>query len=230
MQFSHNFQSDLHTVLSAIEARERFVFARYGDGERKVAMAEKIDVNKPKEHWKFAPGENLDLHQAMVRSLNENDEAWHIGISCPCCDRESASWYRAAAKCPPERMTFANLFVNGNWTLASQVLLGYVYRDEVTLACSSVQRHTALFPIPQSMPLDAAANCKWWATLLLESEKPIFCAAGPMTNIIAHQYLLQGGEMPFIDIGSCLDPFIHGMGTRGYHYPGSETGMRACHW
>ena len=71
----------------------------------------------------------------------------------------------------------------------------------------------------------------------MPTSRPIFFAAGPLGKIAAVRYWKRAAAglidkpQAVIDIGSSLDPWIHGgAATRRYHRKASDTRDRVCWW
>ncbi|HEV3024077.1 MAG TPA: hypothetical protein VGX76_16490, partial [Pirellulales bacterium] len=89
-----------------------FAFARFGDGERAICMGSTV---KAQDGWAYAGGPSkfaADLNAA----LRYADPGYYLGISDACCDRAAKEWYLARIAVPMSQVTFANIFVNANYT------------------------------------------------------------------------------------------------------------------
>ena len=68
---------------------------------------------------------------------------------------------------------------------------------------------------------------------LCKETKTILVAAGPASNIIIHLYWTRcpvEKRRVICDIGSALDPWLHGRLTRGYHDPKHPNRKKVCVW
>ncbi|MDR2399091.1 MAG: hypothetical protein LBD61_01425 [Endomicrobium sp.] len=94
-----------------IKMGENFALTRNGDGERAVMSGSTLKAQEG--GWKF-PDYICALGKDCSRSLLINNDKFFYGISCPCCDEESYYWYRSRIN--TKNITFANLWINGNYT------------------------------------------------------------------------------------------------------------------
>jgi hypothetical protein len=237
MKFTHDHAADLETLIHELEHGEPFAFTKFADGERLLLDRVKHDLRKPFEEW--SSGEETPFVGRLRESLTANIPGYHIGISCACCGDSSGykhgvsdqQFYLDQITMPLERVTFANVFVNGNAQRWQEWLDG-----KVRLMVSSSDSSHERFKVPKN-----AVNTDWdidgLVSRLIELgdgpslRAPIFVAAGPAGNIIVHEYWKRGPRnRTIVDVGSTLDPWIHGAATRGYHHPDHPNRKKVCVW
>lgn len=220
-----DFDQDLQEIISLLESGKRFAFSRFGDGEYLIAKGIPARVDKPAEHWISGPGSAgfaARLNQAL---LAPQDPDFYMGLMCPCCDRVAWEWLSARVLLT-EQITFATLFTNANYPVWHQYCVESDLRRKSLLVSSA----GGDFQVPKN-----AVNQDWGLdtlvdTLVAQADKPILVAAGPASNIIIHQYWSRGGGQAVLDIGSSLDPEIHGIETRSYQMLDSVCRNKVCYW
>lgn len=205
MRFTRNYLKDLRTLKKAF-GKERFAFARFGDGERTIMTG---GIYHCSDGWVYggkAPGRYKAL---LTESLGYSHPDYYIGIE----GRQSLPrmcWYMAHMNTPVERITDACLFVNSRWKESRKWMQGI--RRQCALVGSGKRvdfriPHNCLQPEYDYAPLLAK---------LLEVQKPILLAGGPLANILVMEYLKAGGRQTIIDIGTVLDLEMFGKPTRCY--------------
>lgn len=220
-----DFVQDLQEIIKLLESGKRFAFSRFGDGEYLIAKGVPARVDKPAEHWISGPdsvGFAARLNQALQAT---QDPDFYTGIMCPCCDRVAWQWF--CERVPiTEQVTFATLFTNANYSVWHRYCLKSRLRERSLLVSSA----GGDFQVPRN-----AVNQDWGLenlvqSLLDQADKPILVAAGPASNIIIHQYWSRGGVQAVLDVGSSLDPEIHGIKTRSYQMPETACYNKVCQW
>lgn len=215
MRFTQDFRSDFDQFDFH---GPPFAFVRFGDGERSICQGVAL-VNCDGWHY---DGRASRFASELNASLTFNAPDYYIGISDGCCDREARDWFLARLQVPLDQVTFANIFVNGNYQrfrrldLSRTVLVASVGGD------FTVPEHL----INSDFDLDALVD------RLLAVDRPILFAAGPASCVLIHKYWTRAGanRQTVVDIGSALDEVLKGRKTRGYHYPGSLTANKVCRW
>jgi hypothetical protein len=226
MNFTHDFREDL----DAIDFDgEPFALGRFADGERALVQMRPVPTA---DGWTVPPLP-MPLTRRLGTALRADTEGWHIGISCPCCDRKAHKWYCSQVRLPARQLTYSNIFVNANHerflekigplhTLMDRFFLVSPNRDKANLTIAA----NAVNCLPPF-------NVDEFACQLLGARCPILLIAGPAGAAIAWTYwrLAAAKErQTIIDVGSALDPWIHGRRTRGYHNPDHPNRTQRCRW
>jgi len=220
IRFTQDFKQDLERIRFA---GRPYAFVRFGDGERAHCVNRPV---KAAAGWAY-DGSDTPLSRKVRTLVTSNTPGMYLGISCPCCDKPSHEWYQRNMTTPIDRVTYANLFVNGNHKRFMR-MYGTLKRSDIFLVSCAKGDIT----VPKN-----AVNPEWDYTKALEKlltvRKPIFVAAGPIKCGLIYDYWTQVPEenrQIIIDIGSSLDPMIHGRATRRYQKPGTDTSTRTCVW
>lgn len=212
--FTHDFQEDFKKIDLK---RHPFALARFGDGEMAICSGRAVKVS---DGWSFGGGEN-QFSSLLNQALRADLEGFHIGISCRCCDAKGNAWYRANVQAPEERWTFANIFANGNYDAFLKLDLA----NTALVSCRGGDVSVPQHAIHDNLDLDEIL-CQLFAL-----DRPILVAAGPLSCILIHQYWLRAPrKQVIIDIGSSLDPILHGRPTRAYHREEHVNRRKVCIW
>lgn len=221
IHFVQNFKSDLEQIRFK---GEPYAFVRFGDGERALSTNRPV---RAAARWRY-DGSDTPLSRRVKKLVTSNIPGLYMGISCPCCDNNAHKWYLETVATPLDRITYANLFVNGNYKRFLEKF-NALKREDFFLVSHA---HGDI-----DVPLNAVCPA-WDYTQALEKlltvKKTILVAAGPVKCGLIHDYWTQVAEenrQIIIDVGSALDVIvIHGKATRGYHHPEKVTATRICHW
>lgn len=253
MQFSHNFAADLASI--DWFSGQPFALVRFADGERSILERRQIPTA---DGWRL-PSESfrLALDKALTYPDGQLETGcYHVGISCPCCDAESHRWYldKLPAK-QHSRLTFSNLFANANWETFLERCRNSPPRSVGWVGPYPVDALPKfLYPVawvPRNLvndPLWEQKIDRICDKMVHESsDGPLFVSAGPAAKIIIHRYWSRSRahiseysddaayprdfdhRHTVIDIGSALDPYIHGGPRRGYQTQKSEE-RKVCVW
>jgi hypothetical protein len=217
--FTHSFKADLRKIRFT---GNPYAFIRLGDGERAICMG--VAITPRTELWHYHGGDTA-VSAAIKELVYKHEPGIKLGISCSCCDRKAAIWYRKNVATPAKDITFANLFVNSNYR-EFMSMIDRLGRNNYTLvACKSAD-----ITVPENALTDDYDPAETVKEMLL-STKPILVAAGPVKcKLILDYWRLAKNKQIVVDIGSTLDPIIHGKETRRYHSPDSPTASRVCTW
>ena len=140
MTFPCNPQSQIHNPQSRMRFTQDFrrdfdqfdfrgppfAFVRFADGERAVCTGRPI---QGADGWNYSGGSS-PFRDALFAALRYTDPDYYIGVSDGCCDPEAKAWYLREIALPLSRVTFSNIFVNGNYSRFRQLHLS----DAATVA------------------------------------------------------------------------------------------------
>lgn len=108
-----DFNEDIKILFNKLKNGEKFSFSKYADGEFEILINRKITNC---DNWTFNPKIDQKYREELLKSFKYNDKGYYIGISCPCCvSTKDVNWMRNTITCDLENLTWANLFVNGNY-------------------------------------------------------------------------------------------------------------------
>lgn len=233
------YRKDLEILVDKLKNREHFAFSKYADGELHAL------INKPVnngEFW-FIPEEHEKSRKALIDSFQYQDESYFVGVSCPCCigGRPVHNWMKSQSGQPEERLTWANIFVNGNYKYYLENMVPLYSEFDVYLVSNSDSNLDKLpFEVKRHFQIGKNAWVKDYELIdemkTFISEQQIkdslflFCA-GPFGNILTHQLYEFSKDNTFIDIGSTLNPLLLGEEGKNRGYLRSESSInKICVW
>ena len=108
-----NFTKDLEHIINKLQKHENFAFSKYADGELHILANKPVNNG---EFW-FIPEDHTVYRKQMIDSFKYKHDSYFVGISCPCCigGKPVHSWMKKQSDQNPQNLTWANLFVNGNY-------------------------------------------------------------------------------------------------------------------
>ena len=223
-QFSDHF--DFFWKL--IDSKNNFTFARYADGE--------ILLMKGQEVGSFTQASMVDKWQSpnfltkvgsqLIETLNHTEDNYYYAISSVSDNINDYNFLKNNIKQSQDKLTFVNLWINANYKKTINKIISN--KREVILICNENAR-VDNFPFNvidiKSFPNDCVnfweENGNAYIIQLLESVKSynntlFYISCGPVSEIIIHNLYKQNPNNTYIDIGSCIDQFIHKKITRPY--------------
>lgn len=239
---TNGFRQDIDFILEKIKNNEKFAFTRTGDGELSIMANIFIDItSKANGEFRFDPSDKTDelYRKELIRSYRYEHPDYYVGISCPCCENpQKVKWMRDMVG--TKNVTWANLFVNGNYEYFLQKFIPEFQKREVFIVCNK-KADINLLPFDVKKKFSIGTNAYKNDHGLIEEigsyiddhqiKDAIFVlCAGPFGNILAHQLFDSNKKNTYLDCGSTLDPLM-GLGlTRGYHREIYPTRNKICVW
>jgi hypothetical protein len=237
------FKQDIIKFKEKIESKENFSFSKYADGE--WAVIQNHNINN-KEFW-FDPNNELDQvkRDALIRSFQYQNPRYHVGISCPCCQGlDTFESMRRFSLQPDDRLTWANIWVNGNYSYYVYNIVPLFSQRPVVLFCNENGKIENL-PFVPYVVFRLKHNAWEYNWDIVNSAKTItsqlkaqglsnllflFCC-GPFGNILCHQLTEHEPENTYLDIGSTLNPWLQSAGFDRHYYMGDNIFSRMeCVW
>jgi hypothetical protein len=229
MIFSHKFDNDFFLIRDTILKKEKFAFSKFADGEIMIMQKRMI---RNIDNWLFNPSENDDFSNMLYDSLKFNDEGYHIGISCPCCDYEGHKWLMNNKGPNFNQTTFANIFVNNNYIrFKNELLPAFNNYEKIILIANkdsnlknikNVLNFTDFYGIgDEAFKTDLSLVDILKNKISIDSIEDslfLFCA-GPLGNVLSHKLWEHNKKNTYVDIGSTLNPWF-GRNLRDYQSSG----------
>lgn len=230
-----NFNEDIKVLLEMLKSDINFSFSKYADGE--YAMLRNISITvQPCDNWSFRSELDKKYSDFLLESFKYFEPGYYVGISCPCCQpMPNVQWMRDTLGAPKEYVTWANIFVNGNYKFFMDNFIPEFKKKKVVIVASEKGNKEKLpFEVEEYIPIKQTAwrdnfdlveklsNTKHSGKLFL------FCA-GPLGNMLAYSMWKHNKNNTYMDIGSTLNPWIVGV-NRDYMYENGHYYGRNCIW
>jgi hypothetical protein len=227
-----SFTEDFFMLYSLLKERKPFSFSKYADGEYAILINQKI-TNCDK--WTFDPKIDGKYQKELLKSFQFDEDGYYVGISCPCCvPMEHVIWMRDNVKVKKENLTWANIFVNGNYNNFKKYFIPEFNNHDVILIATEKGNSSKLpFDVEEYIKITGAA---WKDNFdLLEilpkkdyKNKLFLFSAGPLGNMLAAKMWKHNKNNIYMDIGSTLNPWLVG-NNRGF-LRGAPTINKICIW
>jgi hypothetical protein len=219
-------------LFNGLTSGENFSFSKYADGEYSILINKGITNC---DNWTFEPDKHKLYRDELLSSFKYKDDGYYVGISCPCCvSNKDVLWMRENVGSTSENLTWANIFVNGNYQFFKDKFIPEFKNHDIVLFAN---KQAILKPLPfnvnEFIPI---SNTAWVDNYDLVNNFPIgqyknklflFCA-GPLGNMLAAKFWKYNRNNTYLDIGSTLNTWLVGA-NRGY-LKGGETINKICTW
>ncbi len=239
-----NFTDELAQFNARLKRHEDFALVRFGDGEMVIINGEAIDLSgKFNGEHQYIPG---DTRHEQQRTLLHNSLTWQaahyfVGIACPCCVGTPAFLaLKGQSQQPEAQLTWANLFVNSNFSPFMSDTVAALSDRHVNMIC---HQKADISQLPFTVSTSFRSGPNSWLNdhprLLDEissyidnnnsrNEVFLFCA-GVLSNILVHQLSERYPNNTYIDIGSVFDRIMNLGKTRRYLRNGRSL-RQTCVW
>jgi hypothetical protein len=226
------FKGDFLMILNLLKSKKPFAFSKYADGEYAILVDQKI-TNCDK--WTYDP----ELHQKerteLMNSFTFSEDGYYVGISCPCCVPVAhVEWMRNTVNVSPKHLTWANIFVNGNYeNFKKHFIPEFNNHDIILVANENATIEKLPFKVEEHIKITGTA---WRDNFNLVEELPkkdyenklFLFSAGPLGNMLAAKMWQHNKNNIYLDVGSTLNPWLVG-NNRGF-LRGAPTLKKICTW
>jgi hypothetical protein len=226
------FKEDFYIIYDLLKTKTPFSFSKYADGEYAILKNQKITNC---DNWTFNPDIHQKYHKELLESFRFNDDGYYVGISCPCCvPIEHVNWMRENVCVDKNHLTWANIFVNGNYNDFKKYFIPEFSKNNVILVATEKGDATKLpFSVEEHIKITGTA---WYDNFNLIEElsnrndngKLYLFSAGPLGNMLAAKMWKKNKNNIYIDIGSTINPWLVG-NNRGF-LRGAQTINKICIW
>lgn len=230
-----SFRGDLEYLNSLLVNNIPFSITRFGDGERFIM--EGNPVGNGEFHFN---NDDSKLQQELIQSFQLNQKNYFVGVPCPCCQpKERCDWMKRSTYLPDEKLTWANIFVNGNFEYFNNTIVPSIAKYSKIVFVGRGTPDNLPFKVTKffQTSVDAHKNSRHLLTDIAQYinedniKNGIFLiSSGPFANIMCAKLYSQYPDNTFIDIGSVFDSH-QGLGiTRGYLNPNNSNSKKMCIW
>jgi len=237
-----------------------FAFSRYSDGElwilqnKELKLSEDViqvgeqkspGVYKEADFKHYNPEVHNSFREKLIEAYKYKQPNYYKGISCKCCvGDENFQWQLDLHGGDDESLTWANLWVNGNYPAFIMHTLPILYsKDCVFVGHESAD--TSKLPFIKKdfrVGYNAFINDydkidiirQWIKDNNIENHVFLF-SASTFTNLAIYELFRDFPNNSYIDIGTCLTPMMNMPTHRGYlqafwGYRGGADIQKICIW
>jgi hypothetical protein len=255
-----NFRGDFLLLLSKLREKEPFAFIRFSDGEQYILDNEELKLDegliqigdhkqggiyKQADFKHFDPTEHGYVRDLLVNSYLHKQDNYFKGIGCPCCNsNEYKNRQLDMVGGDSDDLTWANLWVNGNYSTFITMVLPELYNNECVMICHKDAKIDKLPFVKKDFRVGYNAMVNdlsviddiddWISENKIEGKVFLFSASS-FTNIAVYKLYKKYPKNTFIDIGTCLTPMMNMPTERDYlkrfwYYAGGGDLNKICIW
>ena len=227
------FRQDFFKFKQKLLKNEHFALARYSDGELYILQNKELilghgiikvgDSIQPGnysqiDHKHFNPSEHSEYRNKLIQALQHNQFNYYKGISCRCCVGEESFKYQIElAGGDSESLTWANIWVNGNyWLFVSDIIPILETKRCVFICNDSANLDTLKYVVKDfRVGYNAMVNDYYKIDIILDwistnniKDHIFLFSASTFSNLAIYELFKQYPNNSYIDIGTCLNHLI----------------------
>jgi len=218
VELTRNFVTDFDVMVRGLARKydgPPYSFSRFGDGELAVINGSRYAAHADRwyvEGW-------TKWRRPLLDALAYVEHQWHVGLTARDHDADVHNELMALCWSPRERVTFAELFIFGNYQRFAALDLS---------SCCIVSHCNGHVTIPAQAIMQDWDHRYVVDYLIANVRQPILVAAGPLAAVIIHDYWQRADNkrQVILDVGSAIDPQTRNRNTRRYHKEGSDLQKR----
>jgi hypothetical protein len=255
-----HFREHFGMFVNKIQNNEPFAFARYSDGELfilqnkvlklagdvyQVGDAKHPSIYKAEDHKEFNPEIHTEFRKKLIEAYKYKQPNYYKGISCSCCvGKEAFDWQVDLHGGDDESLSWANLWVNGNYPLFIQHMLTLFYSKNCVFVghenadLSKLPFFVKDFRVGYNAMINDYGKIddikKWIKENNIENHIFLF-SASTFSNLAIYELFKEFPNNSYIDIGTCLTPMMNMPTDRDYlqrfwGYVGGGDLNKICIW
>jgi hypothetical protein len=227
------FKEEIYKLFDRLKSGQPFAFSKFADGEWAAIQNETLDNRE------FQNDINTSqfYRDKLIESICFVHPDYYVGVCCSCCNGDRARKMKVFCGQPEDQITFANVFVNANYSIYKETFLKEYAKWDIHLVAHKTSKIDQLpFKIEKFYPIERNAWVNNYSLIeeikakKLENKLFLFCT-GPFGNLLAHQLFNHNRHNTYLDVGSTLNPWLQSEGfTRDYYVGGSQFSNRECRW
>ena len=255
-----NFREHFVKFTEMIRNNEHFAFARYSDGELYILQNKELVLDQgliqigeqkqggyyqPADFKHFDPKEHGFHQQKLIEAYQHRQPNYYKGISCSCCvGKENFDWQIDLHGGDDESLTWANLWVNGNYPAFVMHTLPIFYSKDVVMVCNENADLSKLPFVVKDFRVGYNAmvndygkieDIKNWIKENNITNHLFLFSASTFSNLAIYELFKEFPNNSYVDIGTCLTPMMNMPTERGYlqafwGYRGGEDIQKMCIW
>lgn len=254
------FAGDFEIVKKKLQDREPIAFSRYSDGELYILQnkALVLDNNliqieskkqygayKPQDFKSFLPEEHSFYRERLIEAFKHTQPNYYKGISCRCCVGEESFTEQVTLHGGDIKyLTWANLFVNSNYPRFIKEILPILQTYDTIMICHKDANLSKLpfvykdFRVGYNAMINdygKIVEIKNWIKDNNISNQLFLFSASTFSNLAIHQLFSEYPNNTYLDIGTCLTPFMDMPTDRNYlreywYGEGHRDLSKTCIW
>jgi hypothetical protein len=248
-----NFIEHFNMLLDKLKNGENFAYSRFSDGEMYLLMDKTTklgngwyEIDGVRNSGSYDPINykevDSDKHQFFYDALKDafkyHHENYFVGLSCKCCvGQEAFDWQLKLRGGDDEHLTWANLFINGNFNRFTNEIVPIFKDKKIVFICNETIDLTNL-PFEVVKDFRVGSNCminnfdidkeiiEWVKTNKIKDHLFLFSASS-LSEVLIHKLFMEEKENTYFDVGTGLNLFLGVDTNRGYLKRGNS---KICIW
>jgi hypothetical protein len=255
-----NFREDFIKFTDMIRNDEHFAFTRFSDGElwilqnKELKLSEDViqvgtekspGIYKEADFKHYDPTHHNLFREKLIEAYKFKQPNYYKGISCKCCvGEENFNWQLDLHGGDDESLTWANLWVNGNYPLFIMNTLPILYSKDCVFVGHKDADISKLPFIKKDFRVgynafindyDKIDIIRQWIKENNITNHVFLFSASTFTNLAVYELFRDFPNNSYIDIGTCLTPMMNMPTHRGYlqafwGYRGGADIQKICIW
>jgi hypothetical protein len=255
-----NFREHFIKFTDMIRNNQHFGFARYSDGEMYILQNKESKLDEgliqigdhkqggfyqPLDFKHFDPKQHQWFLKKLIEAYKHKQSNYFKGISCSCCvGKENFDWQIDLHGGDDESLTWANVWVNGNYPLFIMNTLPILYSKDCVFVGHEKADISKLPFIKKDFRVgynafvndyDKIETIRQWIKENNIENHVFLFSASTFTNLAVYELFRDFPNNSYIDIGTCLTPMMNMPTERDYlkgfwSYKGSQSLSQMCIW
>lgn len=243
-----------------LRSGEHFAFSRYSDGELYILQNKELKLDqgviqignhiqggpyKAPDFKHFSPTVHAEYRLKLIEAFKHRQHNYFKGISCSCCvGKENFDWQIELHGGDDDSLTWANLWVNGNYPLFISHILPIFYSKECVFVCNENASLSKLPFVVKDFRVGYNAmindyhkieDIKQWIRDNNVQNHVFLFSASTFSNLAIYELFKEFPNNTYIDIGTCLTPLMNMPTERGYlqafwNYSPNQDIQKICKW
>lgn len=255
-----HFREDFFKFANKLKHGENFAFTRYSDGELYILQNKELKLDegliqigertepgiyKKPDFKHYDPIKHGGFRDKLIEAFQHKQFRYYKGITCSCCiSKKDFDWQLELHGGDDDSLTWANLWVNGNYVLFITHILPMFYSK----SCVFIGHESAniskfpFFVKDFRVGYNAMINDyskiddikAWILSNKIENHVFLF-SASTFSNLAIYELYKDFPNNTYLDIGTCLTPMMDMPIERDYLkrfwlYAGGGDLQKICVW
>lgn len=210
----------------------------------------KLPGSYPEDDWKdYNPERDEFYRQKLEDAIKHKQDNYFKGLSCRCCIAHGETNFKwqldLIGEGDEHNLTWSNLFINSNYLEFIQKFVPLFKTRKVFTVINKngdipnwgldfqPEKNFAIGPKCIQNDYHIINDIKEYIQDNKVQDAVFLCAASSLSNMIIHQCFSEFPNNTYLDIGSSLNPFIPGIGSRRAYMNQLATGVaetKECIW
>jgi hypothetical protein len=239
-----DFVADFNRFKNKIISKENFAYTRYADGEIRLMSGVGVGTHTQafqQDGW-CCGNKMYELGKTLLESISHTESNYVYAITSPNQNFSDYKFLRDRIQQTEQNITFADLWINGNYPLFQKFIHDEL-QEEIVFIASDDGIGRSMLPLKCKKYVAVPRDCvNFYEQQRKEIESVLdimaseytdtlfFISAGPLSEAIIHYLYCKNPNNRYIDVGSAIDEIVHGKKTRPYMIEGTQYHGEIVQW